>query len=116
MPTPDARLLLLALSMAIGCNELGGDRTGLGMAACPEMGANVDALRAGFSADARANGKIATFLTASKDLVAVSTHIEAEVADTCRRIGTDLGIPPQQMAPRDEAGGQASGACAAVSA
>jgi hypothetical protein len=80
------------------------------------MGAGVDALRAGFTADASANGKIATFLTASKDIVSVSTQIEAEVADACRRIATDLGVPPGQMAPRDEPGGQASGACAAAAA
>ena len=114
--TSPVRIVVLALSTALGCNELGGDRGALGMAACPEMGAGVDALRANFSADVRANGKVATFITAAKDLAAVSTQIEAEVADACRRIGADLGVSPQEMAPRDEAGGQASGACAAVSA
>lgn len=108
------KLLPLVTVAVLGCGELGGGR--LGTFACPEMGSGVDALQASFSADARANGKVRAFVTASKDLVALSAHVEAEVADACRRMGADLGLTPAQMAARDEPGGQASGACAAVSA
>lgn len=106
--------LLVALSAAIGCDQFG-QGGGFGKAMCPELGGG-DPLSAQFSANARANGKLRAFVQASKDLAAVSLHIEAEVADVCRRMGADLGVSPQEMQPRSEAGGQASGACAAVSA
>ena len=62
------------------------------------------------------NAKIRAFVQASKDLMGVAAQAEAEAAEACMRIGTDLGIPPQQMAPRDEPGGRAKGACEPVAA
>lgn len=87
-----------------------------GEASCPELHGPGDVLGAQLTADARANAKVRTFVQAAKDMAVVSVVIEAQVADACRRMGADLGIPPAQMAPRDEVGGQASGACGPVSA
>ncbi len=87
---------------------------GLGSAACPQMRANVDALNASFTADVRANAKIRTFVQASKDIEATAQAIEATAADACLRIGRDIGLTPEQMAPRQGAGGRAEGACLAV--
>ncbi|WP_437836543.1 hypothetical protein [Sorangium sp. So ce1153] len=110
-----AALAVVASAAGPSCAELG-HLEGVGEAVCPELGGPGDVLGASFSADARANAKVRTFVQAAKDMAAVSAAIEAQVADACRRMGADLGIPPAQMAPRDEAGGQASGACGAVSA
>ncbi|MFO0659554.1 MAG: hypothetical protein U0165_06965 [Polyangiaceae bacterium] len=96
----------------LNCDQLGG----LGAATCPELSANVDVLRASISADARANAKIRAFIQASKDLASVSAQIEGIAAESCRRMGTDLGLTQAQMQPRNEAGGTASGACSAVAA
>lgn len=108
-------LVLFSFASFFSCAEFG-DRGKLGLAACPELGSGADTLRASFSADARANGKVRAFVTAAKDVVAVSNHIEAEIADACRRIGADIGMQPGELAARNEPGGQASGACAALSA
>lgn len=84
--------------------------------ACPEVNANVDVLGATFTSDVRANAKIRTFISASKDLMSVAAQAEAEATDACMRIGVDLGMSPAEMGPRNEAGGRASGACGAVAA
>ncbi|WP_437735219.1 hypothetical protein [Sorangium sp. So ce1335] len=110
-----AALAIVASAAGLNCAELG-RLEGVGEAVCPELRGPGDVLGARFSADARANAKVRTFVQAAKDMAAVSAAIEAQVADACRRIGADLGIPPAHMAPRDEAGGQASGACAPVAA
>lgn len=102
--------------MLVDCNMDGFGLGNVGQLACPEINANVDVLGATFTADARANAKIRTFIAASKDLLAVSAQAEAEAADACMRIGVDLGMSPGEMAPRNEAGGRASGACSAVAA
>jgi hypothetical protein len=109
-------LVLFAFACTLSCAELAGERSALGLAACPEMNSNVDTLRTSFSADVRANGKVRAFVTAAKDVVAVAAHIEAEIADSCRRIGADIGMSPAEMAARNEPGGQASGACEALAA
>ncbi|WP_437866727.1 hypothetical protein [Sorangium sp. So ce363] len=108
-------LALLASIAGPSCAELP-HVEGAGEAVCPELRGPGDVLGAQLTADARANAKVRTFVQAAKDMAAVSAAIEAQVADACRRMGADLGIPPAQMAPRDEAGGQASGACGPVSA
>src|SRR5689334_15322125 len=97
-----------------GCDQF--MQGGAGQALCPELGGNGDALSAQYSANAAANAKVRAFVQASKDLAAVSLQIESETADACRRMANDLGIPPAELQPRNEPGGQASGACAAVSA
>jgi hypothetical protein len=115
------RLRWLSLGLAAGALALTtascqGGLGGLGRAGCPQMGPNVDALSASFSADARANAKIRAFVQASKDIAQASFQAEALAAEACLRMGADLGIPPQAMAPREGAGGRAQGACSAVRA
>lgn len=120
MLTPRHAVVVVALGSfgllsASGCELLGGASGGLAGMACPELTGG-DALSAQFSMDARANGKVRAFVQAAKDLAGVSVQAEAEIAEACGRMGTDLGVPPAAMAPRNESGGRASGACAAVSA
>src|SRR5262245_3653533 len=86
----------LGLVVASCDGGLGG---GLGQAACPQMRADADALSANYSADLRANAKIRAFVQASKDIAAVSVQIESMAADACFRMGTDLGLRPDQMQP-----------------
>jgi hypothetical protein len=107
-------VFLLGCASLVSCDQFG-KAGGLGGALCPELGGG-DPLSAQYSVNARANAKLRAFVQASKDMAAVSLQIEGEIADACRRMGADLGIPPQEMQPRNEAGGKASGACAAVSA
>lgn len=103
------------VALGSSCQALGGSGK-IGEAFCPELASGASALGANFAADARINGKVRTFVEASKDVVAVAGYIESEVTAACTRMGTDLGLSPAQMAPRNEPGGRASGACAAVSA
>lgn len=97
--------------------ELGGfggvGGSALGNFACPELAGG--AMNANFDADAKANATIRAFVTAAGDLQAVAARAEAEVGGACERMGRDLGIPPEQMAPR-EGQGRVAAACAAVSA
>jgi hypothetical protein len=97
--------------VAASCN---GGLGGLGTAACPQMRADVDALGANYSADARANAKIRAFMQAAKDIAAVSVQVETMAADACLRMGTDLGLRPDQMQPVQGPGGRAKGACDAL--
>lgn len=106
-------LLLLPLPLA-SCVGFGEET--LGGLACPELQGPQGVLGVNFSADARASGKVGAFVQASKDMAGVSFQIEAEVAEACLRMGTDLGLSPAQMAARGGAGGKAAGACGAVSA
>ncbi len=55
-------------------------------------------------------------MQAAKDMAVVSVVIEAQVADALPPDGRGSRGTPAQMAPRDEVGGQASGACGPVSA
>ncbi len=107
-------LVSVALCVLSNCGAYGRGFGALDAAACPELGGNADALRARYAADARVNGKIRAFVQAAKDLGAVSLQIEAEAAEACQRMGTDLGVTPQEMAPRSEPGGKATGSCAAL--
>ena len=101
----------LGLVVASCDGGLGG---GLGQAACPQMRADADALSANYSADVRANAKIRAFMQAAKDIAAVSVQIESMAADACFRMGTDLGLRPDQMQPAQGPGGRAKGACDAL--
>src|SRR5215831_7639890 len=95
-----AFLVSSALPVLSNCGAYG---RGLGVfdsAACPELGGNADALRAQYAANARVNGKVRAFVLAAKDMGAVSLQIEAEAAEACQRMGFDLGMTPQEMAPR----------------
>jgi hypothetical protein len=105
----------VAVLAAASCGEFGADATGnvLGNLACPELRGG--AASANFEADARANATIRAFVTASGDLAAVAAAAENEVGSACERMGRDLGVPPEQMAPRENQGRVAS-ACGAVSA
>src|SRR3954471_23280168 len=109
-------LVLPCLTVLSNCGAYGRGLGGFDTAACPELGGNADALRAQYSANAQANAKIRTFVQASKDLGAVALQIEAEAADACGRMATDLGATPQELTPRDEPGGRASAACGVLSA
>jgi hypothetical protein len=105
---------LVALTMVV--SSCLGQLGGVGRAACPQMAPNVDAFSANFSADGRANTKIRAFVQASKDIAGVAAQMEAQATDACLRMGRDLGLTPQQMAPQQGAGGKVKGACGAVSA
>lgn len=85
-------------------------------ATCPQLSSPADPLTLTFSENGRANAKIRAFVASAKSLVNVSFQMEAMAADSCLRMGTDLGIPPQQMAPQsDEPGAKVQAACGAVS-
>lgn len=83
----------------VSCGEYGGVNSALGAAACPELAGG--AMNARFEADARANATIKAFVTASGDLAQIAGRLEAEVGGACERIGRDLGVPPEQMQPRE---------------
>jgi hypothetical protein len=86
-------------------------------AACPHLTGRSDLATARISANARANAKVRAFLMASRDLIDVSAQMEAEAIEACRRMGADLGVTPEEMAPRrDEPGEGARAACGAVGA
>ena len=104
----------LSLTGASGCGAFGAG--GLGSAACPALRPNVDALSARFSGRANIDGKIKTFVQASKDMASVSHQIEAEATGACIRMGTDLGLTGAQMRPQKGPGGSTAGACNAVAA
>ncbi len=108
-------LAAVALAGLVDCNMSNSAFDGLTGATCPEM-AGADAMTAVFTDDPKMNAKIRAFVQASKDLVGVAAQAEAEAAEACMRIGADLNIPPQQMAPLDEPGGRAKGACQPVAA
>ncbi len=139
MTTPRAAIPLLAstllLGACVGFATGSGQGTGSGSAsasggggggggllgaiegvACPELTGRGSALGAKFTADARLNVKVASFVQASKDLVAVSMAVESEVAEACRKMGADLGVDANSMGRVDGPGGAAKGACAALSA
>jgi hypothetical protein len=83
-------------------------------AACPEIG-GADAVRTRYANAEQANIKLRAFVQAAKELNGVAAQAEAEAADACLRMGRDLGIPPQQMAPRsNDPGARAEAACFAV--
>ncbi len=85
----------------------------LGAITCPELAGG--AMNANFEADAKANGTIRAFVTASGDLANVAAKVEGEVGAACERMGHDLGVPPEQMAATDGKN-KVSAACNAVSA
>ncbi len=116
-----AMKLLSKVSLAAGAACAGlvvascsGGFGGIGKAACPYLQPQADPLSATFTADLRANGKIRTFVQAAKDIAQVSLQIEAEAADACTRMGTDLGLHPQWMSAQNGPGGRAKGACEAL--
>jgi hypothetical protein len=108
---------VLAVTVALlGGSCVGGGAYGPLGAACPQMTGG-DPLTAQYSANARANAKVAAFVAASSDLVQVSLEMERIAAAACQRMGADLGIAAEQMsATQDEAGAHAEAACAALAA
>jgi hypothetical protein len=104
--------LPVVVLLIASCQELGPAAGPLEAAACPELRGG--ALGGHFTAEAKANATIGAFVQASADLRDVSVAMEAQVADACVRMGTDLGVPPQQMQPQSGAGGRAQGACQPV--
>src|SRR6185503_2086772 len=88
-------LAIFVAGAGVSCDQLGA-LGGVGAAVCPELRGPGDVLGASFSGNVRANAKVRAFVQASKDMAAVSAAIEGQVADACRPIGTDLGIPPGQ--------------------
>ena len=109
-------LVLLALAVLSNCGAYGRGFGALDTVACPELGANANALSAQYTANARANAKIRTFVQAAKDLAGVSVQIENEAAEACRRMAFDIGMTAQELTPRNEPGGNASGSCGAFAA
>jgi hypothetical protein len=80
-------------------------------AACPELAGG--AMSASFDANARANATIKAFVQAAGDFARVAAEAEAEVGAACQRMGADLGLPSDQMAPRGNESRTAA-ACNAV--
>ncbi|MFZ5890523.1 MAG: hypothetical protein ACOY0T_05585 [Myxococcota bacterium] len=100
-------------------NCVGGGAYGPLAAACPQM-THGDPLAGRYSANARANVKIAAFVAATADLVNVSITMERLAADACLRMGRDLGVPDTQMRPvgdprQQRPGAEAHAACGVVS-
>ncbi len=93
----------------------GGDGTAgvLGAISCPELAGG--GMNGNFEADAKANGTIRAFVTASGDLATIAGKVEAEVGAACERMGHDLGVPPEQMAASNGKT-RVAAACDAVSA
>jgi hypothetical protein len=85
-------------------------------AACPEMSPNVNAVRTKYSEDERANVKLRAFIQSAKDLALIASQAENAAAEACTRMGTDLGLPPAQLAPSTEPGRKAEAPCNAVAA
>lgn len=111
-----AAALLVSAGATVGCQ--GGAFGGLSNA-CPAMRGSADPLQMNFSANAKANAKIKTFVSAAKDLRDVSLQMEAHATEACMRMGADLGLSPQEMSPRqgqDKEGARAQAACGALSA
>lgn len=120
-----ASLLVLpafALGLAVGaCDPLapGAGQTTSTLAgiaggiACPELSGGGSALGLSYSAKAELNAKIGAFVQAAKDLKRLSAQMDVEVTGACKRIGADIGVPAQEMAPR-EGVGASSAACGAV--
>jgi hypothetical protein len=109
-------VLAVLVYVVSSCGAYGRGFGALDAAACPELGGNVDALHAQVSADERANIKVRAFVQAAKDMGAVAMQIEAEAAEACRRMGTDIGMSPSELAATSGPGGQAQGACGALGA
>ncbi len=105
-------------TLLVGVPSCQGGRFGaVGAAACPQLQSNADPLTLSFSANARANAKIRTFVASAKSLLNVSLQMEALATDSCLRMGADLGLAPAQMAPQSaEPGAKAQAACGAVAA
>ena len=104
---------VLGLSASSGC--AGGGRFGSLALACPAL-ASADPLSAHYSANAKANAKVKTFVAASRSLVDASVEMERLAVEACRNMGRDLGVPESAMAPRsDEPGAKAQAACGALS-
>ena len=82
-------------------------------AACPELAGG--AMSASFDANAHANATIRAFVQAAGDFAKVAAEAEAEVGSACQRMGVDLGLAADQMAPRGSENRTAA-ACNAVSA
>jgi hypothetical protein len=115
-PLALAPLLFPLLSVLSNCAGYGRGFGALDTVACPELGGSADALAAQYTANARANAKIRTFVQAAKDLAGISLQIENEAAEACRRMAVDIGMTPAELQPRNEPGGNASGSCSALSA
>jgi hypothetical protein len=77
---------------------LGG--AGLDNALCPELGGG--ALRANFTADAKANATIGSFVQAAGDLAQLAVKAEADVNGACSRMGADLGLTAAQLGETTE--------------
>ncbi len=93
----------------------GGLLGAIGGIACPEMSGGGSALRATFTDRATLNVKIGAFVQAAKDLVSLSTKMDAEITGACQRMAADLGVAAEKLRP---AQGQSTSTvvCNAVSA
>ncbi len=98
--------------LSASCTGLGN----LGIAACPELRPDVDASGASYASDPAIDVKVRAFVQATKDIVGAAAEADRLAAEACLRMGADLGVPAQAMAPdRTARGGQrAKGACDAV--
>lgn len=112
---------LLALLGGLACDVIlpattspaGAAASAASAAACPEL-VNGKAIAARFTADADLNADIAAFVQASSDVRRLAERSTAAVREACVAMGRDLGVPAEQLQPRD--GDGVSPPCSAVAA
>ena len=101
---------VVVVSLAMLVASCSGVFGGVGRAACPQMSPNVDALTASYSANAQVNGKIRTFVQASKDVAAVSIRNKQSrafalgTADVAGAFATSAGLPARATRDRPHGG------------
>jgi hypothetical protein len=112
MATPLRLITVLAILPFL--ENTGCPGAAFGNLACPELSGG--SASASFAAEAKAQATIRAFVQASGDLMHLAVQIEQEVTAACIAIGTDLGVPADQMAGKPGPGGKAEGACTVVAA
>ncbi|EDM76232.1 hypothetical protein PPSIR1_42191 [Plesiocystis pacifica SIR-1] len=105
------------LQLPTGTTNAGGAANavakGAASASCPEW-ASGKMIGGSFTSDAELNADIAAFMQASADISTLADSSYKAVAKACVNMAADLGIPGDQIKPKD--GDAATPACNAVSA
>ena len=109
-----APLLLTDCGKMPGGKGLGGIPGAGG--ACPADIADASALMsANFGLEGELEGKVKGALAAGANLQKISANVEGEVATACGNLAKDLGVPDDQIAPKEDGPGKkAEAACDAA--
>jgi hypothetical protein len=114
LPSRMAAVVAL-IAVAAGCDQLMGTPAPTPSApTCIDVAPGRDVLGHQFVSSGPVDAKIRSYVEASNDLAGAANQVEAEVAQSCFRIGLDLGVTAGAMQPRIENGGKATGACFAA--